>query len=94
MPTPRETILQALLAALQTVPNATVLRGAILPERIPTGGLLILRDGDPGTPEVTLHSTSRSRREVLCTVKHIRYGRMTRSNQPPGKPGRFIGREK
>jgi hypothetical protein len=54
MPTPRETILQALLAALQTVPGATVLRSAILPERIPLGGLLILRDGDPGTPEVTL----------------------------------------
>jgi hypothetical protein len=54
MPTPRETILQALLAVLQTVPGATVLRGAILPERTPTGGLLILRDGDPGTPEVTL----------------------------------------
>jgi hypothetical protein len=46
MPTPRETILQALLAALQTVPGATVLRGAILPERIPAGGLLILGDGD------------------------------------------------
>ena len=54
MSTPRETILQALLAALQTVPDATILRGAILPERIPSGGLLILRDGDPGTPEVTL----------------------------------------
>ncbi len=57
MPTPRETILQALLAALQAVPGATVLRGAILPERIPVGGLLILRDGDPGTPEVTLSPT-------------------------------------
>ncbi len=56
MPTPRETILQALLAALQSVPNATILRGATLPERIPTGGLLILRDGDPGTPEVTFTS--------------------------------------
>jgi hypothetical protein len=50
----RETILQALHRALQTIPAATVLRGAVLPERIPAGGLLILRDGDPGTPEVTL----------------------------------------
>ena len=33
---------------------ATALRGDVLPERIPTGGLLILRDGDPGEPEVTL----------------------------------------
>ena len=53
MPTPRETILQALLAALQTVP-ATALRGEVLPERVPTGGLVILRDGEPGEPEVTL----------------------------------------
>ncbi len=58
MSTPRETILQALLAALTTVPDATVLRGAILPERIPLDGLLILRDGDPGTPEVTLSPLS------------------------------------
>ena len=54
MSTPRESILQALLAVLQNVLAATVLRGAILPERIPVGGLLILRDGDPGTPDVTL----------------------------------------
>lgn len=54
MPTSRETILQALHAALQTVPSATVLRGAVLPERVTAGGILILRDGDPGAPEVTL----------------------------------------
>jgi len=54
MPTTRETILQALLAALQAVPGATVLREEVLPERLPAGGLLILRDGDPGAPEVTL----------------------------------------
>ncbi len=49
----RESTLQALLAALQTIP-ATVLRGEVLPERVPAGGLLILRDGEPGEPEVTL----------------------------------------
>jgi hypothetical protein len=54
MPTTRETILQALLAALQTVPDATVLREEVLPERLPASGLVILRDGDPGAPEVTL----------------------------------------
>ncbi len=74
MPTPRETILQALLAALQTVPGVTVLRGAILPERIPPGGLLILRDGDPGTPEVTLsplqyHFEHRTEVEVIVQGK-------------------------
>ena len=74
MPTPRETILQALLAALQSMPDAPVLRGAILPERIPTGGLLILRDGDPGTPEVTLsplqyHYEHRAEIEVIVQGK-------------------------
>jgi len=74
MPTPRETILQALLAALQSVPNATILRGATLPERIPTGGLLILRDGDPGTPDVTLsplqyHFEHRAEVEVIVQGK-------------------------
>ena len=33
---------------------ATALRGEVLPERVPTEGLLILRDGEPGEPEVTL----------------------------------------
>jgi len=54
MRTIRETILQALDTALQSIPAAAVLRGAVLPERIPPGGLVILRDGDPGAPEVTL----------------------------------------
>jgi hypothetical protein len=46
--TDREAILQALFARLQTVADATVLRNEVLPERIPDGGLIILRDGDPG----------------------------------------------
>lgn len=53
MPTPRETILSTLHDRLSTLP-ATVLRGEVLPERVPPAGLLILRDGDPGAPEVTL----------------------------------------
>ena len=31
-----------------------MLRGEVLPERVPAAGLLILRDGDPGDPSVTL----------------------------------------
>ena len=74
MPTTRETILQALLAALQTVPGATALRGATLPERIAPSGLLIMRDGDPGTPEVTLsplqyHYEHRAEIEVIVQGK-------------------------
>lgn len=53
MPTPRETILAALHARLSALP-ATALRGDVLPDRVPTEGLLILRDGEPGEPEVTL----------------------------------------
>jgi hypothetical protein len=45
---PRETILAALHARLSALP-ATVLRGEVLPERVPTVGLLILRDGEPGS---------------------------------------------
>jgi hypothetical protein len=53
MPTPRETILTALHARLSALP-ATALRGDVLPERVSNAGLLILRDGEPGEPEVTL----------------------------------------
>ena len=53
MRTPRETILTALYVQLSTIP-VTVFRGEVLPERVPAVGLLILRDGNPGEPEVTL----------------------------------------
>jgi len=53
MITPCETILTALHARLSALP-AAALRGEALPERVPADGLLILRDGDPGDPEVTL----------------------------------------
>ena len=49
----RELVLAALHARLQTL-AAPVLRGDVLPERIPPSGLIILRDGKPGDPEVTL----------------------------------------
>ena len=51
--TSRETILVALHGLLQTL-HATALRGDVLPERVPAAGLLTLRDGEPGEPEVTL----------------------------------------
>jgi hypothetical protein len=53
----RETILSALHARLLAL-SATSLRGEVLPKRVPTGGLLILRDGEPGEPEVTLSPLS------------------------------------
>jgi hypothetical protein len=51
--TTREAILAALQAWLSTLP-ATALRADVLPERVPAAGLLILRDGEPGEPEITL----------------------------------------
>ena len=69
MPSPRETILTALHARLSVLP-ATALRGDVLPERVPAAGLLILRDGEPGEPEVTLsplryHYQHRAELEVV-----------------------------
>ena len=54
MPTTRETILTALADLLRLIPFVPVLRGEVLPERVPAAGLIILRDGDPGDPAVTL----------------------------------------
>lgn len=53
MASPRETIMTAPHEQLSGLP-ATALRGEVLPERVPAEGLLILRDGEPGEPEVTL----------------------------------------
>ncbi|MCE3248699.1 MAG: hypothetical protein K0R41_2524 [Geminicoccaceae bacterium] len=49
-----EQVLQALEAVLETVPNVVVERNRVLPEKVPDGGLIILRDGDPGEPEQAL----------------------------------------
>jgi hypothetical protein len=49
-----EQVLDALKALLATVPNAIVDRNSVLPEKVPAGGLIILRDGDPGEPEQAL----------------------------------------
>ena len=54
MPTTRETILTALADLLRTIPHVPVLRGEVLAERVPPAGLMILRDGNPGEPGVTL----------------------------------------
>jgi hypothetical protein len=49
-----EQVLDALKALLQTVPDATIERSGVLPENVPAGGLIVLRDGDPGEPEQAL----------------------------------------
>jgi hypothetical protein len=49
-----EQVLEALKTLLATVPGAGVERNSVLPEKVPDGGLIILRDGDPGGPEQAL----------------------------------------
>jgi hypothetical protein len=56
--TDREAIMQALFTLLQTITDVTVLRNENVPEKIPSGGLIILRDGDPGEPETLLSPLS------------------------------------
>ena len=50
----RETALVALYAKLRAIKGPVVLRGATLPEIIPACGLIVLRDGNPGEPDVTM----------------------------------------
>lgn len=76
MPTTRETVLAALHARLQPL-AALTLRDEVLPERIPTAGLIILRDGQPGEPEVTLsplryHYQHRAELEVVVQAPNGR----------------------
>jgi hypothetical protein len=49
-----EQVLEALRGLLDLVPGVVVQRNSVLPEKIPGGGLIILRDGDPGEPEQAL----------------------------------------
>ena len=76
MSTTRETILAALHARLQPL-AALTLREDVLPERIPAAGLIILRDGQPGEPEVTLsplryHYQHRAELEVVVQAANGR----------------------
>ena len=83
MPTPREIILTALADLLRTVPHVPVLRGEVLPERIPPAGLMILRVGNPGEPGVTLsplmyHYQHRAELEVIIQTSEERDARFDR----------------
>jgi len=49
-----ENILTAFAERLRTVPKAKVERNTAEIERIPEGGLIVVRDGDPGEPERAL----------------------------------------
>jgi len=49
-----EQILSALHTMLGTIPDVQVERNEAIPIQIPAGGLIIIRDGDPGFGERTL----------------------------------------
>ena len=55
MPSKREQVLSALFDRLRSVGGAIVRRNEALPQTVPAGGLVILRDGEPGEPDVTLN---------------------------------------
>jgi hypothetical protein len=54
----REQILTAVCRRLQTLPEPVVRRNEPLAQSVPAGGLVILRDGEPGEPDVTLNPRS------------------------------------
>jgi hypothetical protein len=55
MSSKRETVLAAVNALVAAaLPGADIKRNLAKAERIPPGGLVVIRDGDPGEPEVSL----------------------------------------
>ena len=54
MPSKTERMLTALTEHLRKLSKVKVERNTAAPEKIPAGGLIVLRDGDPGEPEQAL----------------------------------------
>ncbi len=84
MPTTRETALAALHARLQPL-AALTLRDEVLPERIPAAGLMILRDGQPGKPEVTLSPLLSCSRRMPITCSSVNFNRFIVRSSPWAK---------
>ena len=74
MTSKREQALAGLFLCLKdNVTGLSVLRNEPLPTKVPAEGLLILRDGDPGEPEVTLSPPQyhyQHRVEIEALVQH------------------------
>lgn len=78
MSSKREQVLLALFAVLKaaaaTSACRSIERGEVLPVEIPRGGMIIQRDGAPGTPEITLSPLQyyyRHRAEVELLVQEV-----------------------
>ena len=54
MPSKTEQMLTALTERLRKLSKVKVERNTAVPEKIPAGGLIVLRDGEPGEPEQAL----------------------------------------
>ena len=54
MTSKREQALQGLFLMLKNLSGTAVLRNEPLPTQVPAGGLVVLRDGDVGEPEILL----------------------------------------
>ncbi len=75
--TKREEVLAAIYARLQLISGSLVQRSSVLPERVPPEGMVNLRDGDPGDPDVTLsprryHFEHMAEIEVIVHVQNDR----------------------
>ena len=67
----REAALKALLSVLAGISGPTVKRNMLEEQDLPDGGLIVLLDGDPGDPDVTLSPPSyyfQHRAEVVVHV--------------------------
>lgn len=79
MPSTMETILNALAAVLDAGTSAEVLRNADMPEEVGAGGLIVIRDGEPGEPEVTMSPlTWHYDHQVEAEVFAVASGALTR----------------
>lgn len=58
MPSTSEAILDALFQIIAAIPGITAERNRELPTEVLAGGLIILRDGEPGEPEVHMSPLS------------------------------------
>ena len=74
MTSKREQALSGLFLWLKNnLPNVVILRNEQLPTKVPTEGLIIVRDGDLGEPEITLSPTRyhyQHRAEVEVLMQH------------------------
>ena len=81
-----EQVLEGLRAALETVPDAVVQRNSVLPEKIPDGGLIILRDGEPGEPEQALGASGARTTSMRSRSRSMSMGAMPRRVTLPSTP--------